>query len=120
MIDDFARYLYLPRVQAPEILAIAMVEGIKLLTWSKDSFACADSFDEKEGRYRGLRCGQMVTISTSEPTGLLVKPDVASKQQEAERPPASPGPAGGSGTPPPAGGSFVSRRIAWVRPLPNC
>jgi hypothetical protein len=102
VIDDFARYLYLPRVEGPEILASAMVEGIKLLTWSKDSFAFADSFDEKEGRYRGLRCGEMVSISASEPTGLLVKPDVAARQQEAERPPTSPGPTDGPGAPPPA------------------
>jgi hypothetical protein len=104
VIDDFARYLYLPRVQAPEILARAMVDGVQLLTWSKDSFAYADSFDDKEGRYRGLRCGQMVTISASEPTGLLVKPDVAAKQQEAERPPETTGPTGGSVGTPPAGG----------------
>ena len=63
-----------------------MVDGVQLLTWSKNSFAYADSFDEKEGRYRGLRCGQVVTLAASEPTGLLVKPDVAAKQQEAERP----------------------------------
>ena len=49
IIDDFARYLYLPRVQEPEILARAIVDGIQLLTWPKDSFAYADSFDEKEG-----------------------------------------------------------------------
>jgi predicted AAA+ superfamily ATPase len=90
VIDDFARYLYLPRVQAPEILASAMVEGIKLLTWSKDSFAYADSFDEKEGRFRGLRYAQMVAISASEPTGLLVKPDIAARQLEAEPPPTLP------------------------------
>jgi hypothetical protein len=68
-----------------------MVEGIKLLTWSKDSFAYADSFDDKEGRYRGLRCAQTVSISGSEPTGLLVKPQVAAKQQETERPSAGTG-----------------------------
>src|ERR1700737_4054118 len=55
--------------------------------WCAARHAYADSFDEKEGRYRGLRCGQMVTIAASEATGLLVKPDVAAKQQEAERPP---------------------------------
>ena len=104
IVDDFARYLYLPRVQEPEILARAMVDGIQLLTWPKDSFAYADSFDEKEGRYRGLRCGQMVTISASEPSGLLVKPDVAAKQQEAERPSETPGPSGGQIGVPPAGG----------------
>jgi hypothetical protein len=63
-----------------------MVDGVQLLTWSKDAFAYADSFDEKEGRYLGLRCGQMVGISASEPIGLVVKPDIAAKQQEAERP----------------------------------
>jgi len=104
VIDDFARYLYLPRVQAPEVLTGAMVDGVQLLTWSKDSFAYADSFDEKEGRYRGLRCGQMVNISASEPTGLLVKPDVAAKQQETEQPPAGPGPAGSPVARPPGGG----------------
>ena len=104
VIDDFARYLYLPRVQGSEILTRAMVDGVQLLTWSKDSFAYADSFDEKEGRYRGLRCGQLVTLAASEPTGLLVKPDVAAKQQEAERPPAGPGPTGGPVATPPGGG----------------
>jgi hypothetical protein len=100
VIDDFARYLYLPRVQAPEILARAMADGVQLLTWAKDSFAYADSFEKKEGRYRGLRCGQVVNILASEPTGLLVKPDVAARQQEAERPPVSPGPTEGPGVPP--------------------
>jgi hypothetical protein len=57
-----------------------------------------------EGRYRGLRSGQMVGISASEPTGLLVKPDVAAKQQEAERPPTGPGSAGGPIATPPASG----------------
>jgi hypothetical protein len=104
VIDDFGRYLYLPRVQGPEILTRAMMEGLRLLTWSKDSFAYADSFDEKEGRYRGLRCGQMVSVSASEPSGLLIKPDVAAKQQEAERPSGpTAGPTAPSGEPGPGG-----------------
>jgi hypothetical protein len=105
VIDDFARYLYLPRIQAPEILTRAMADGIQLLTWSKDSFAYADSFDEKGGRYRGLRCGQVITLSAAEATGLLVKPDIAAKQQEAERPPASPA---SDPAAPPSAGSLVS------------
>src|SRR5947207_2315476 len=51
--------------------------------------------------------GKMVTISASEPTGLLVKPDVAATQQEAERPGADPtgGPvkSPSEGTPMPGG-----------------
>jgi hypothetical protein len=116
VIDDFGRYLYLPRVQAPEILVHAMVEGIKLLTWSKDSFAYADSFDEKEGRYRGLRCGQMVSISASEPTGLIVKPDVAAKQQEAERPSIG---SGATVVSPPPGGPAAGLPDAPTPQLPK-
>ena len=43
--------------------SVAIRDGLGLLTWSKDSFAFADSFDELAGRYRGLRGGQMVAMS---------------------------------------------------------
>jgi hypothetical protein len=55
-----------------------------LLTWSQDSFAYADSFDEVAGRYRGLRCAQMLNITQDNLTGLLVRPEVALTQQQAE------------------------------------
>lgn len=49
-----------------------------------DSFAYADSFDEAAGRYRGLRAGQLVPLSEDNLTGLLVRPEVARRQLEAE------------------------------------
>jgi hypothetical protein len=66
------------------VLLGAVKDGVALLTWEQDSFALADSFDESAGRYRGLRWGQMVAVS-EDGTGLLVKPDVAKKQIEAEK-----------------------------------
>jgi predicted AAA+ superfamily ATPase len=84
VIEDFARYLYLPKIKQPSTLVDAIREGLALLTWQKDSFAFADSYDEATGRYRGLRCGQVVEVSASDPFGLLVKPDVANGQHEAE------------------------------------
>ena len=84
LVEDFAKYLYLPRLREPAVLLDAIREGLRLLTWSQDSFAYADSFDEVAGRYRGLRCGQMVNITLDKLTGLLVRPEVALKQQEAE------------------------------------
>src|SRR5207249_2653421 len=60
LVEDFARYLYLPRVKGAAVLLDAIREGLRLLTWSQDSFAYADSFDEDAGRYRGLRCGELV------------------------------------------------------------
>lgn len=54
-----------------------------LLTWQTDTFGYAESFDEAAGRYRGLRGGQHVTLAP-ESSALLVKPDVARKQIDAD------------------------------------
>jgi len=92
LAEDFARYLYLPRLMDTSVLLDSIREGVNLLTWTQDSFGFADSFDEAAGRYRGLRGGQIVTLTDAHGTGLLVKPGIASKQLDAERvPPAPPG-----------------------------
>lgn len=83
LVEDFARYLYLPRLRNPEVLLESIRSGLGLLLWHQESFAYADSFDEAAGRYRGLRCGQPVLITSTDP-GLLVRPEVAVQQQEAE------------------------------------
>ena len=83
LAEDFARYLYLPRLTDTAVLLGAIREGVGLLTWVNDSFAYADSFDEASSRYRGLRGGQNINISEGNLNGLLVKPDVAYAQIEA-------------------------------------
>jgi hypothetical protein len=82
VVEDFGRYLYLPRLKGPEALLAAMRDGLTLLLWHEESFAYADNFDEAAGRYAGLRCGKDASISTDNMSGLLVKPEVARKQQE--------------------------------------
>jgi hypothetical protein len=89
LVEDFARYLYLPRLKEPAVLLEAIRDGLRLLTWSQDSFAYAESFDDAAGRYRGLRCGELVNIS--EDSGLLVRPEVALKQHQAETAPSPSG-----------------------------
>jgi predicted AAA+ superfamily ATPase len=101
LVEDFARYLYLPRLTGPEVLAQAMRDGVALLTWQSDTFAYAESFDEAGGRYRGLRGGQVVALS-AESAGLIVKPEVARRQLEAEVP-SAPG-LGPKPSPEPSGG----------------
>lgn len=102
LVEDFARYLYLPRLKGPAVLLEAIREGLRLLTWAQDSFAYADSFDEVAGRYRGLRCGELlVNISQDNLSGLLVRPDVALRQREAEREIPKPPPDAPEGEPPP-------------------
>ena len=96
VVEDFASYLYLPRLQEPTVLLRAVADGVGLLTWSDDSFGYADSFDEANGRYRGLRGGQAITLTDMDAAGVIVKPDVARRQFEAERD-ASPVPTGPDG-----------------------
>ena len=85
LVEDFARYIYLPRLKDSSILINAIRDGLSLLTWVKDAFGFADSFDESEDRYPGLRGGQLITLDDTNPPGLLVKPEVVYKQLEDER-----------------------------------
>ena len=78
------------------MLVGAIRDGVSLLTWQEESFACADSFDETTGRYRGLRGGQLVALADADSPGLLVKGDVARAQLDADRGKVPTG--GGTGT----------------------
>ena len=84
IVEDFARYLYLPRVSDPTVLLNAISDGIALLTWEQDAYAFADSFDDAAKRYRGLRGGQIVSLPDSDAAGLLVKSDIGRRQIDAE------------------------------------
>ena len=39
VVEDFARYPYLPRLKCPEVLISAIQSGLALMTWEKDYFA---------------------------------------------------------------------------------
>ena len=84
LVEDFARYLYLPRLKDSSVLLGAIRDGIALLTWEHDAFAFAESFDDGAGRYRGLRTGQLVSLTDDEAPGILVKPAVARTQLDTE------------------------------------
>lgn len=49
------------------------------MTWESYSFAYADGYDDEKKRYQGLQTGIVITVSP-ETRGILVKPEVASKQ----------------------------------------
>ncbi|MCX7604494.1 MAG: hypothetical protein N2036_10510, partial [Bryobacteraceae bacterium] len=79
LAEDFARYLYLPRLRNKDVLVGAIQDGLALLTWEQETFAYADSYDEKTGRYRGLRAGAQAGGAAIE-SGLLVRPEAAARQ----------------------------------------
>lgn len=83
LAEDFGRYLYLPRLAETQVLLDAIGDGAGLLTWDKDSFAYADSYDDLTNRYRGLRdCPRLHLTDIN--AGVVVKPEVARRQLEAE------------------------------------
>ncbi|MEW6283317.1 MAG: AAA+ family ATPase, partial [Candidatus Eremiobacterota bacterium] len=85
LVEDFGRYLYLPRLSSPQVLVDAVHDGLGLLTWAQDSFAYAESFDPEKNRYAGLRGGEHAKVSETS-SGLLVRPEVARRQLDAEAP----------------------------------
>jgi hypothetical protein len=92
LVDDFAKYLYLPRVKNAQVILDAIQDGVARLTWKQDTFAYADSYDSAAGRYRGLEAGRRPNVQLNSES-VVVKPDVASGQIEKEaasQAPASP------------------------------
>jgi hypothetical protein len=85
LIEDFARYLYLPRLKDSSVLLQSIGEGFPLFTWKQDTFGYAESFDEQASRYKGVRGGTLVTINDPHSTALVVKPELVSAQLDAER-----------------------------------
>ena len=105
LAEDFARYLYLPRLKGPEVLLHTIDDGVSLITWEQETFAFAESFDEDAGRYRALRVQDRINLPDAGAPGLLVKPAVAREQLNRILPQPKVGPNGnGSGGTGPGGG----------------
>ncbi len=84
LAEHYSRYTYLQRIEDPTVITEAVRAGAGLLTWVADAFAYAESYDEEKGRYRGLRASQLIPPLTVDSPGLVVRPEVARKQMEAE------------------------------------
>jgi predicted AAA+ superfamily ATPase len=80
--EYLASYLYLPRLRNEQVLVEAIRNGVGSLTWN-DYFAYASDLRE-DGYYVGLTAGSLPAI-TMDSSSLLVKPEVAYQQREAER-----------------------------------
>ncbi|MBW1803366.1 MAG: ATP-binding protein, partial [Deltaproteobacteria bacterium] len=81
--EYFATYLYLPRLKDSQILIQAVQEGVQQTTWA-EHFGYAEGYDEEKGRYLGLKAGQLTSI-VLDAHSLVVKPEAAKRQLEAEK-----------------------------------
>jgi len=105
LVDDFAKYLYLPRVKNAQVLLAAIEDGVGRITWEQDAFAYADYFDTAADRYRGLEAGRRPTVQLNA-NSVVVKPGVAAAQiQRDSAPPPTTSPEGAPTTGAEAGGN---------------
>jgi len=120
LISYYFQYPYLSRVSTPEVLINAIREGIANTSWQKETFAYASGKDPKSGRYLGLTAGKMGAVM-QDGASLLVKPEIAAKQIEADKPkdqPPSTGEQGGGGTGSGTGGTGAGTTVI-VDPPPK-
>lgn len=99
LVEDFAKYVYLPRLRDPSVLLNSIFEGVANLVWEHETFAFADSFDEASSRYIGLRGGCHVNIHDAHSPGMLVKSDIAKIQLAKDLPKSEDGLIPGNETP---------------------
>lgn len=83
LLEDFATYVYLPRLRDDDVLLRAIENGLAIITWQTDTFAYAHGWDAEKQRYVGLVAGTHVNV-IADASSLIVHPDVASKQMEEE------------------------------------
>ena len=79
--EHMAQYLYLSRLMDEQVLISAIRNGAGSLTWT-DFFAYAAAVRD-DGHYVGLVAGALPAV-TLDPASLLVKPEVAQRQRDAE------------------------------------
>ena len=84
LAEDFAAFLYLPRLSSSHVLFDAIQKGVSDLSWESRGFAYADSFDAETKTFKGLRAGELVLPGWD---GWVVEAEFAARQLEAQRPP---------------------------------
>jgi hypothetical protein len=85
----YSQYPYMPRLRNRRVLDEGIVD--MPLIWQTDAFALATGYDESAGRYIGLWTPEdKGTAPAATDSVLLVRPDIAVEQREAELP-ATPG-----------------------------
>lgn len=80
--EDFAKYVYLPRLRDQDVLLTTIESGPSSTVWQSEGFAVAVGIDDVSGRYRGLAAGSHPGIMA--PTAILVKPEFAIGQLETD------------------------------------
>ncbi|HEX3960596.1 MAG TPA: Swt1 family HEPN domain-containing protein [Trebonia sp.] len=83
--EYYCQYPYLPRLTERVVLERGINAVFGLLTWETQGFAVAAGYDSAIGRYTGLALPHEDTPPQLTDSTLLVRPDLARAQREADR-----------------------------------
>lgn len=81
--EYYAQYLYLPRLKDSSVFLEAVRQGVNSLSWQTDTFAYAQAADDS-GRFLDLVTGHADTNIVLNDQSVLVRPDAALRQIEAD------------------------------------
>jgi len=83
--EYYCQYPYLPRLTERSVLERGIHAVFGILTWEAQGFAVATGYDSANGRYIGLALPHEDTPPQLTDSTLLVRPDLARAQRDAER-----------------------------------
>jgi predicted AAA+ superfamily ATPase len=83
--EYYCQYVYLPRLAQRSVLNDGILGVFSELAWDFDGFAVASGYDSSSGRYAGLAIPQEDVPPQITDLTLLVHPDRAKDQRDAER-----------------------------------
>jgi hypothetical protein len=83
--EYYCQYPYLPRLTERAVLERGIHAVFGLLTWEAQGFAVATGYDAATGRYAGLALPHEDTPPQLTDSTLLVRPDLARTQRDADR-----------------------------------
>ena len=81
--EYFGQYLYLPRLKDSQVFLEAVRQGVNSLSWQAETFAYAQAVDA-DGRFLGLATGHADMSIMLNDESVLVRPDAALRQIEAD------------------------------------
>lgn len=114
LADDFATYIYLPRLRNEDVLLEAVAHGSQSMLWEKETFAYADHYNEDAKRYVGIVAGRRPpSVNLG---GYVLKPEIARAELDAAAPAQQP--AGTSAAPPLSGSVGHGAGGGVVAPAP--
>jgi hypothetical protein len=83
--EYYCQYPYMPRLTERPVLEQGILAVFDSLTWEAHDFALATGYEDNTGRYTGLAIPHEDPIPQLTDTTLLVQPDRAHAQRDAER-----------------------------------